>query len=79
MMACAAGLAWCTQTRSVGFGVSADTDAIADTVRPNRPASPSVVTMFTVEAAKLMPERKLWRSSGSWIMPPSVCRLGPRS
>jgi hypothetical protein len=38
-------------TRSVGCGVSAETDTIADTVTPCRPAAPSVVTTLTVQAA----------------------------
>src|SRR5450432_1869312 len=44
-------------TRSVGRGVSADTETIADTVTPCRPATPSVVTTLTVHAAWLMPSR----------------------
>src|SRR4051812_36697543 len=46
------------QASSVGRSPSAETDAMADTVTPNRPASPSVVTTFTVHAAALMPARK---------------------
>src|ERR1700730_5998706 len=45
------------QTRSVGRGVSAETDTIADTVIPCLPATPSVVTTLTVHAAWLMPSR----------------------
>src|ERR1700689_3554799 len=52
-------------TRSVGRGVSADTDTIAETVTPWRPAPPSVVTTLTVEAAWLMPRRNRCRSAGS--------------
>src|SRR3984957_18467371 len=43
------------QTSRVGCGVSAETDTIADTVTPWRPAAPSVVTTFTVHAGWLMP------------------------
>src|SRR5580704_1488214 len=42
-------------TSKVGCGVSAETDTIADTVTPWRPAAPSVVTTLTVHAAWLMP------------------------
>lgn len=45
------------QTRSVGFELSAETDAIAETVTPKRPAGPSVVTTLTVQAALLIPSR----------------------
>src|SRR5271165_4361110 len=45
------------QTRSVGRGVSAETETIADTVTPCLPAGPSVVTTLTVHAAWLMPTR----------------------
>src|ERR1700722_6661367 len=45
------------QTNSVGRGVSAETETIADTVTPCRPATPSVVTTLTVHAAWLMPSR----------------------
>src|SRR5271168_5179881 len=44
-------------TSSVGCGVSAETDTMADTVTPWRPAAPSVVTTLTVQAAWLMPCR----------------------
>src|ERR1700677_3679244 len=44
-------------TSSVGCGVSADTDTMAETVTPCRPAVPSVVTTLTVLAAWLMPCR----------------------
>src|SRR5258708_1377761 len=54
------------QTSRVGCGVSADTDTIADTVMPWRPAAPSVVTTFTVQAAWLMPSRNRCRSAGSF-------------
>jgi hypothetical protein len=37
--------------QQVGCGVSADTETIADTVTPCRPAAPSVVTTLTVQAA----------------------------
>src|SRR5277367_2701953 len=42
-------------TSRVGCGVSAETDTMADTVTPWRPAAPSVVTTLTVHAAWLMP------------------------
>src|SRR5580700_6461483 len=45
------------QTKSVGRGVSAETETIADTVMPCLPATPSVVTTLTVHAAWLMPSR----------------------
>src|ERR1700724_29169 len=45
------------QTRSVGRGVSAETETIAATVMPCLPATPSVVTTLTVHAAWLMPSR----------------------
>src|ERR1700676_4548204 len=45
------------QTKSVGRGVSAETETIADTVMPCLPAMPSVVTTLTVHAAWLMPSR----------------------
>src|SRR5277367_5810259 len=45
------------QTSSVGCGVSAETDTMAETVTPCRPATPSVVTTLTVQAAWLMPTR----------------------
>ena len=54
-----------TQTSIVGFSVSADTDDIAETVTPKRPAGPSVVTMLTVAAAWLMPARNFCFSSRS--------------
>jgi len=38
-------------TNSVGRGVSADTETIAETVIPCLPATPSVVTTLTVHAA----------------------------
>ena len=37
---------------------------MAETVTPARPAGPSVVTTFTVQAAWLMPDRKRCRNSG---------------
>src|ERR1700722_9867512 len=45
------------QTNSVGRGVSAETETIADTVTPCRPATPSAVTTLTVQAAWLLPSR----------------------
>src|SRR5580693_2451394 len=53
------------QTSSVGCGVSADTDTMAETVTPCRPATPSVVTTLTVQAAWLIPTRNCWRSARS--------------
>src|SRR6267142_1567100 len=54
------------QTRSVGRGVSAETETIADTVIPCRPATPSVVTTLTVHAAWLMPSRNCCLSRRIW-------------
>jgi hypothetical protein len=62
-MARAAELRWWTHTRRVGWGMSADTDDIAETVTPARPAGPAVVTTLTVQAARLMPFRKRSRIS----------------
>ena len=53
------------QTSKVGCGVSAETDTIADTVTPWRPAAPSVVTTFTVHAAWLMPCKNRCLNPGS--------------
>src|SRR5271155_1246270 len=53
------------QTNKVGWGVSADTETMADTVTPCRPAAPSVVTTFTVHAAWLIPDKKRCRKAGS--------------
>src|SRR5579859_3547834 len=52
-------------TSSVGCGVSAEIDTMADTVTPCRPATPSVVTTLTVQAAWLIPCRNFWRSARS--------------
>src|ERR1700734_3796344 len=52
-------------TSKVGCGVSADTETIADTVTPCRPATPSVVTTLTVQAAWLIPIRNCWRRARS--------------
>src|SRR6202162_2015988 len=52
-------------TSSVGCGVSAETETIADTVTPCRPATPSVVTTLTVQAAWLIPTRNCCRSARS--------------
>src|SRR5262249_41817693 len=60
LIAWQAGLAWWTQTSRAGR--SAETEDIALTVTPARPPGPSVVTTFTVAAARLMPSRKLSRS-----------------
>src|SRR5262249_38282754 len=58
------------QTSRDGAAESADTEAIALTVTPARPAGPSVVTTATVAAARLIPSRNLSRS----IWPPRAGR-----
>jgi hypothetical protein len=79
IMAWADELRWWTQTSSVGRSVSADTDDIAETVTPNRPAGPSVVTTLTVLAAAAIPDTKRSRrvesvcgGTAPAILPPSA-------
>ena len=59
MIFAAAGDMWWTQTSMVGPppspSPSAETEDMAETVTPARPAGPSVVTTFTVAAARDMP------------------------
>ena len=61
----AVGLCSWMHTSNVGFGVSAETEDIAETVTPERPAGPSVVTILTVQAAWLIPMRNLCLTSGA--------------
>ena len=73
----AAALCWLTQTSSEGAEPSAETDVMALTVTPARPAAPAVVTTDTVHAARLMPSRNASRSmavAAAYASPP----LGPQ-
>src|SRR5690242_9086421 len=51
-----------THIRRIGRSASADTEDIAETVIPNRPDGPSVVTTLTVAATRLIASRKFCRS-----------------
>src|SRR5882757_3895603 len=70
MIAAADRLWWWTQISTVGCSPSADIDDIADTVTPNRPAGPSVVTTLTHVAARLMPSMNRARISGTFSRTP---------
>ena len=73
MIADAVDEAALTQASIVGAAPSAETEVVAETVTPCRPAGPSVVTTQTVEADRLIPSRKaVRRASGSVIA--SSCR-----